>query len=79
MSLDRSSVRVMSQETWDMMKDKLTTEATYRADPIGYLSRYDGIEVFIDDDLPYNTVEVYERYMYDAISIYKKRSDTNAN
>jgi hypothetical protein len=77
--MDRSKVMVMSQETWDIMSDKLAEEATERVDPLAWISRYDGIPIIIDDTIPYNNVEVYERWMYDAVTKYgKKRGESNA-
>lgn len=76
--LDRSKVMVMNQETWDMMMDTLAEEATKQVNPLGYLGRYNGIPVIIDNDLPYNHVEVYEKWMYEAVQKFGKRSDTNA-
>jgi hypothetical protein len=67
MYLDTSKLMVMNQDTWNMMVDKLAEGALGREDPIGYLSRYDGIPVIIDNELPYNSVEVYEKWMYDLV------------
>lgn len=68
---------VMNEETWEIVSNRLTEDALESCDPIGYLGRYDGIPIIIDNNLKYNHIEVYEKWMYDAVVKYGKRSDTD--
>ena len=71
-------VMVMNQETWEMMRDMLAHDAGYSSDPIAYIDRYRDIEIIIDNEVPFNHVEVYEKDMYEAVLKYGKRSDADA-
>lgn len=64
---------VMNGITCEMMQDVLAEEAVNHYDPLTYLARYDGIPVIIDNSLPDNHVEVYEKWMYDAMLKYGKK------
>lgn len=67
---------VMSQETWDMVKDKLAEDALGSNDPISYIGRYSGVDIIIDNSIPYNHIEVYERYMYELMK-FGRKGDNN--
>jgi hypothetical protein len=67
-NLDRSEVVVMSQKTWDAVSNVYTSIAKDQKDPIAYITRFNALEVVIDDTLPYCKVEVYEKWMYDKIT-----------
>jgi hypothetical protein len=72
MDLDKSKVIVMNTITCALMQDTIAEEALNSTDPLGYLARYNGIPVIIDDSLPDNYVEVYEKWMYDAVQKWGK-------
>jgi hypothetical protein len=60
----------MNESTWNAMKEQMTEQARYESDPLASLSRFTGIDVEIDNDLPDNHVEVYERWMLEAVKKY---------
>lgn len=66
-NLDTRKVMVVSDKTWEMMQDRLTDDALLSSDPIAYLGKFDGFEIIIDNTLPFNYVEVYERWMYERV------------
>jgi hypothetical protein len=73
--LDTRKVLVMNQITWDAMQKEMVEQASYEADPLASLGRFSGIDVIIDNDLPLLHVEVYERWMYEAVKKYGRMSD----
>jgi hypothetical protein len=76
---EMGKVMVMNQDTWEMLKDRLAEDATESPDPLAHLSRYDGIDIIVDEELSFNKVEVYESIeFYHAVLKYGKRSDKNA-
>lgn len=64
---NKTKVMVMSEETWNMMKEKMYEDAKEQNDPFLSINRFKGVEVVIDSELPFNTVEVYEKWMYEAV------------
>lgn len=64
---DTRKVMVVSDTTWGMMQDRLTDDALLSSDPIAHLSKFSGFEIIIDNTLPFNYVEVYERWMYEEV------------
>lgn len=61
---------VMSKETWDAISEKIVDKALDSHDPIGHLGLLHGVNVEIDDDVPFNSVEIYDRLVYEAIKVY---------
>jgi hypothetical protein len=68
--MDTRKVMVMNESTWNAMKEQMVHQAIYEHDPLASLGRFAGIDVEIDNDLPDNTVEVYERWMLEAVKKY---------
>jgi hypothetical protein len=64
---DRRKILVMHSQTWEDMKSQMIEKAPRTEDPIGYLGMFNGIEVATDDELQVGVVEVYERWLYNAI------------
>jgi hypothetical protein len=79
MVLKMGQVMVMNQETWEMVRDTLAEGATKATNPLGYLARYNGIDMIVDDDLPYDYIEVYPSIeFYEMVLKYRKGSDASA-
>lgn len=74
-NLDKRKVMVMNQTTWEDILEQTTNDALESHDPIGFVGRFTGIDVEIDDDLPDYHVEVYERWMLEAVRKYGKASE----
>lgn len=70
LDLDTRKVMVMNKKTWDSIVEIETTKAIESDNPIGYLGRLTGIDVELDETLPDNHVEVYERWMLEAVRKY---------
>ena len=72
--LDTSKVLVMSEITWEDMKDTMVEKAKLISDDpierLGHIGIFEGIDIVIDNDVPNNAVEVYERWMYEAVKIF---------
>jgi hypothetical protein len=64
---DLEKVLVMSNDTWSAVKDRMFEKARNHDDPIGYLGMMNGMDVIIDDRLPFNSVEVYYKWVYEQI------------
>lgn len=64
---DLEKVLVMSQETWETVKERMFEKARNHDDPIGYLDMINGIEVIIDNTIGFNVVEVYYKWIYEEI------------
>lgn len=75
MDLDRTKVIVVNENTWENIKDQLTEEAVYSSNPMGVLGKLTGIDIIIDNELPDNVAEVYERYMYEAVKKFGRAND----
>lgn len=64
---DLAKVLVMSNETWVSVKDRIFEKARHHADPIAYLDILKGIDIMIDNKLPFNAIEVYYKHVYEEI------------
>lgn len=67
MKKDTSTIMVMSETTWQRMRQNLIDVAPHTDDPIGHIGRFKGIDLVIDEEVPDNAVEVYERWQYEFI------------
>jgi hypothetical protein len=73
--MDTTKVLVMNEITWEGMKKEMIEQASYESDPIASIGRFSGIDIIIDNDLPILHVEVYERWMYEAVKKYGRMKD----
>lgn len=60
-------VMVLSQETWNMMKSKITNKAMTSKNPVEVLNIFGDMIIEIDNDLPRDYVELYEENVYNQI------------
>lgn len=74
---DLEKVLVMSEETWKAIKEHMFEKARHHADPIGYLGMMNGMEVIIDDKVPFNAVEVYYKWIYEEIVKAERENKRN--
>lgn len=70
---------VMSGETWEILKDKISEKALTKPNPLAHLDTWSGVRVIIDEDVKYNHVDVYESLeIYHWVQKLKGRNDADA-
>lgn len=69
---DEPRVLMMSGATYESVTNDIVKKALKDDNPLSYIDFFEGIEIVIDEELPFMHVEVYERWMYEEVMKYGK-------
>jgi len=61
----REIIFVMSNDSWEWIKEKEYEFANTQPDPIQYLKEVSSLNVVIDNGLPFGIVETWDKENYD--------------
>lgn len=57
----------MNSKTWELFRENALETASLQDDPIGYLARFNGLDVVVDENVPDNITEVWYRDAYERL------------
>lgn len=61
----KESVIVMNTNTWALFSEYAIETASLQTDPIGYLGKFSGLDVVIDEDIPDGMTEIWDKDSYE--------------
>lgn len=74
-----TQIIVMNQKTWEAFEKNTMETASLQSDPIGYIGRFTGIDVVIDNDLKDNLTEIWIKDVYFAMKEMDKHEKELGN
>jgi hypothetical protein len=63
----RESIIVMNNKTWEMFRENAMETASLQSDPIGYLGKFNKLNIVIDEDVKDFITEVWDRETYEEL------------
>lgn len=55
----------MNNKTWELFRDNALETASLQDDPIGYLAKFNGLDVIVDEAVADGITEVWYRDVYE--------------